>query len=210
MTTRRQTRVPTNPRRKPAASRRAAGNRKRADLRPCRTGLATRHIRCIAFGLAFAWGCSFSAMAHPVHATFAEAVWNPKTRSIECALRVRGVDLEAALSKGLEKKVDLDKTEDIDALIGAYLERHFNVVTADGKTLKPRWSDKEVGLTNTWLYFDFPLAEGVVPQDCKLVDTVFFDDLDGQRNVVEFREGREKRILAFEGDVRELALAGEP
>ena len=57
------------------------------------------------------------AFAHPVHATFAEAVWNPKARSIEVALRVRGIDLEEALSKGLKLKVDLEKTKHIDKTI---------------------------------------------------------------------------------------------
>ena len=51
------------------------------------------------------------AEAHPVHATFAEAVWNPKTHSIEIALRVRVVDLESALSKGLKTRIDIENTE---------------------------------------------------------------------------------------------------
>ena len=57
------------------------------------------------------------AAAHPVHATFSEAVWNPKTRSIEVALRIRSVDLEKTLSQGQSKAVDLKKTSGVDARI---------------------------------------------------------------------------------------------
>lgn len=146
------------------------------------------------------------AKAHPVHATFAEAVWNPKTHAIEVALRVRGLDLEDALSKGREKRVDLDKTEGVDALIRSYLDKKFTLKRPDGSVLKPDWSDKDVGLTNTWIYFSFPLGTEGKPAGCKLTNTLFFDDLEGQQNVVEFREGRAKRILAFEVERREITL----
>lgn len=150
-----------------------------------------------------------TAGAHPVHATFAEAVWNPKTKSVEVALRVRGLDLEEALSKGREKRVDLDKTEGIDRLIGAYLDKNFTVAHPDGTVLKPKWSDKEVGIKNTWLYFEFPFGEGKTPKGCKIRNTVFFDDLDGQKNVIEYRAGQAKRILEFEGKVREIAIVAK-
>lgn len=146
------------------------------------------------------------ALAHPVHATFAEAVWNPKTHAIEVALRVRGLDLEDALSKGQEKRIDLDKTDGVDALIRSYLDKNFTLKLQDGSVVKPVWSDREVGLTNTWIYFSFPLGEKGKPAGCKLTNTLFFDDLEGQQNVVEYREGRGKRILSFNGDKREIAI----
>ena len=49
---------------------------------------------------------SYSAHGHPVHATFAEAQWNPKTFELELSLRVRGIDLESAISKTTNQKVD--------------------------------------------------------------------------------------------------------
>ncbi len=163
---------------------------------------------CRIFSIALCLLPLGAAQAHPVHATFAEAVWNPKTHAVEVALRVRGLDLEDALSKGREGRVDLDETEGVDALIGAYLDTHFTLTPAGGEPLKPDYADKEVGLVNTWLYFSFPLGEGRHPGGCTLRNTIFFDDLDGQQNVVEYREGREKRILAFEGGTREVAIGG--
>ena len=52
-----------------------------------------------------------STHGHPVHATFAEAQWNPKTFELELSLRVRGIDLESAISKTTNQKVDLEKSK---------------------------------------------------------------------------------------------------
>lgn len=144
--------------------------------------------------------------AHPVHATFSEAVWNPKTKSIEVALRIRSVDLEKALSRGRMKVVDLKKSSGVDTLIRAYLGKTFTLTLPDKKILKPKWSDKDVGLINTWLYFEFPLQEGQLPGNCAISNTVCFNEFKGQRNVIEFREGTSRRILSFTGEKKTLAL----
>ena len=162
-----------------------------------------------ALALALAALFAGCAGAHPVHATFAEAVWNPKTRSVEVALRVRGLDLETALAKACGSPVDLDKTENVDGMISEYLCKTFTVAMPDGSTLMPKWSTKDVGLRNTWLYFEFPLGESVLPTECQVTNTIFFDDLEGQQNVIEYREGLKKRILAFQGDTRQMALGLE-
>lgn len=159
-----------------------------------------------ALGLVMTFAALQAAVAHPVHATFAEAVWNPKTRSIEVAFRVRGLDLEDALSKGRDKKVDLDKTDGVDSLIGTYLNKNFHLKLPDGSTLSPKWSDKDVGITNCWLYFEFPLPAKIAPAQCTIRNSTFFDDLDGQKNVIEYRHGKSKRILSFEGKTREHLL----
>ena len=38
------------------------------------------------------------ATAHPAHETNAELVWNATSKSLEVALKLRGIDLEAALT----------------------------------------------------------------------------------------------------------------
>lgn len=147
-----------------------------------------------------------AASAHPVHATFAEAVWNPKTNSIEVALRIRSVDLEKTLSTGRVKAIDLKKSSGVDSLIQAYLDKTFTLTLPDKKILKPKWSDKEVGLINTWLYFEFPLKGDQLPGNCSISNTVFFNEFKGQRNVIEFRQGTSRKILSFAGENRIHAL----
>jgi hypothetical protein len=149
---------------------------------------------------------ALAAHAHPVHATFSEARWNPLTKSIEVALRVRCVDLEKTLSKGRKKTVTLKKSSDVDAIIQAYLDKNFTLTRPDNSILKPKWSDKEVGLINTWLYFEFPLGKGLSPGNCSISNTVFFNDFKGQKNVIEYRDGTSRKILSFTGEQRTRAL----
>ena len=149
-----------------------------------------------------------TARAHPVHATFSEAKWNPLTKSIEVALRVRCVDLEKTLSKGRKKTLNLKKSSDIDTVIQAYLDKNFTLTLPDNSILKPKWSDKELGLINIWLYFEFPLGNGLSPGNCSISNTVFFNDFKGQKNVIEYREGTSRKVLSFTGEKPTLALGG--
>ena len=149
-----------------------------------------------------------TARAHPVHATFSEARWNPKSKSIEVALRVRCVDLEKTLSRGRIKAIDLKKSSGVDSLIQTYLEKTFTLTLPDKKILKPKWSDKEIGLINTWLYFEFPLGNGLSPGNCSISNTVFFNDFKEQKNVIEYREGTSRKILSFTSEQRTRSLGG--
>jgi hypothetical protein len=143
---------------------------------------------------------------HPVHATFAEAQWNSKNQSIEVSLRLRGVDLESAISDQIKGKVDLEKSKNIDQLIEGYLSKNFYVILPTGKNVYASYSDKEIGITNTWIFFSFKIGEKQEPHLCKIRNTIFFDDLDGQKNVIEYRVGDHKKILSFEGKTRQVSL----
>jgi hypothetical protein len=169
--------------------------------------MTSSHRRMIISGIiACLLLAALPTRAHPVHATFSEAVWNPKTRSIEVALRIRSVDLEKTLSKGRGKAIDLKKSGGVDSLIQAYLGKAFTIILPDRKQLKPKWSGKEVGLVNTWLYFEFPLKNGLSPGNCSINNTVFFNAFEGQRNIIEFRNGNARKILTFSGETRIHAL----
>ena len=142
------------------------------------------------------------AEAHPVHATFAEAVWNPKTHSIEIALRVRVVDLESALSKGLKTRIDIENTEAVEKYICSYLNNNFYIILPTGKKLIPKWLDKEVGITNAWMYFEFILGSKIKPNQCKIHNSIFFNDIEGQKNIIEYREDKYKEIFSFKKDTK--------
>ena len=168
--------------------------------------LRNNHARIASAIMAGLLAAASASHAHPVHATFSEAAWNPKTKSIEVALRIRSVDLEKTLSKGRSKAIDLKKSSGVDSLIRAYLEGNFTLTLPDKKIIRPKWSDKEVGLINTWLYFEFPLEKGQLPASCSMSNTVFFNAFKGQKNVTEFRVGASRKILTFTGDQRTQAL----
>ena len=146
---------------------------------------------------------SYSAHGHPVHATFAEAQWNPKTFELELSLRVRGIDLESAISKTTNQKVDLEKSKNIDQLIEGYLAKNLYILSPTKEKVFANYLDKDVGITNTWVFFSFTLKKDQAIQHCKIINTIFFDDLEGQKNVIEYRKGKLKKIISFEENTRE-------
>lgn len=70
---------------------------------------------------------SFAAANHPFHVATAETKWNLETGRLEVSIRCHPIDLETALGKIAGKKVDLDKTENVDELLTTYLEQNFKI-----------------------------------------------------------------------------------
>ena len=135
------------------------------------------------------------ADAHPSHVSIAEAEFNPKNQHLEVALRVHPVDLERALRIRTKKRIDLDKTKNVDALISAYLNEVFQVKRADGKKAKIQWVGKEISLKWGWLYFEVPMKEGL--EKARFSNRIFFELLPDQTNTILLRQGKSKSTLQF-------------
>ena len=70
---------------------------------------------------------SVAFASHPFHVATAETKWNLETGRLEVSIRCHPIDLETALGKIAGKKVDLDKTENVDALLTTYLDQNFKM-----------------------------------------------------------------------------------
>ena len=138
---------------------------------------------------------SGSALAHPRHASIAEAEWNAKTGRLEIALQVNPVDLEQALRRIADRPVDLDRSAGIDRLMQKYLRRSFIAKEADGKPAKLVWVGHEVDLKNAWLYFEVPLKKG--PENVTFGVAFFLELLPDQTNTINFRVGKLRKSLTF-------------
>lgn len=121
-----------------------------------------------------------------------------ESKHLEVALRVHPTDLERALRIRTKKRVDLDKTEGIDALIIAYLEDVFQVRMSDGKKVKLKWVGKEISLKWSWLYFEIPMKEGF--GQARFSNQIFFELLPDQTNTILLRHGRSEVTLRFTRD----------
>ena len=109
---------------------------------------------------------SSNIFAHPYHVSRTELNWNPKTGNFEVALCLWPADLEKALSRDQGKSIDLDKVENLDEMLKAYIEKKFFirgiVKSADSKadsadeTITPtvRWVGHEKDMKQAWLYFE--------------------------------------------------------
>ncbi|MFK7768774.1 MAG: DUF6702 family protein [Mariniblastus sp.] len=119
---------------------------------------------CVASALV-----SAEAIAHPYHVSRTELNWNPKTGNFEVALCLWPADLEKALSREQGKPIDLDKADNLDDMLQAYVEKTFlirneNSANGNGSEIatKVRWVGHEKDLKQAWLYFEVVVEKTVV------------------------------------------------
>lgn len=139
---------------------------------------------------------STRAQAHPAHETNAEVIWNAASRTFEVALKIRGIDLEQALSID-GGRVDLENTVDIDERISNYLEDRFKIQAADGHAARFSFVGKEFDARTCWLFFEYALPETIPPTGCGITNRILFDTLPGQVNKIDLRIDVSRQLLLF-------------
>ena len=146
--------------------------------------------------------------AHPHHVTVAEVEYEPKTRALEVALKVRPVDLERVLKRRAGKAVDIDSDAG-ETVVAAYFAERFTVTPPDATPdddeepdpLKFEWVGREFGVAEGWVYFKLPLgkrADGF--EGLTVADRVLFDLEADQVNRVVFTVGRTRAGYTFDRD----------
>jgi len=136
-----------------------------------------------------------TAGAHPFHVTLSEAEWNGKTGRLEVAMRVYPNDLERALRLDPDKRIDLERTANVDQMITAYLSKAVQAGTQATADSKIRWIGKEVSLKHVWLYFEIVPPAGQVPT--WFSNHVFFELESDQINTVNLKSGAARATLNF-------------
>jgi len=139
---------------------------------------------------------STTANAHPFHVSHAQVEFNAKSSSLEVALHVHAIDLERVLHQVNGKPVDLDKTKKIDEQIKKYLRQVFLVhLKGKKKPLKLKWIGKETTVKSAWLYFEVPIPKKT--QTVEISHHLFFKTVDGQQNIINYRNGKSRRSFRF-------------
>lgn len=113
-------------------------------------------MTAIFFALLTSW-----FMLHPGHCTRVEVQWNAAEHSIEMAIRIDHVDLEAAMRKRLGRPVDVQQLSDEQAeqWIGQYLRETLRF--GDGKLSAEQfawvgWQRKRI---SSWVYVQLTPAD---------------------------------------------------
>lgn len=166
--------------------------------------------------------CAFAsiASAHPYHVSMSEATVNHDEQRLEVAMRAFPEDLEAALTRKFSRDVDLERTEDIDALLTAYLKSVFSLRDPDASgedeqaaggaasdsgaseesseaPAPPRflltWVGKEIEPRDVWLYFTIALDREI--EGLELRNTAMFGVEATQENIVVLTDGARRVTL---------------
>ena len=161
--------------------------------------LLTRNRLSFIFMVAVVAGvfCSTATAVHPFHVSVAEMEFDAETKKLEVALRVWPIDLEKVLRLKHQQAVDLDKTENVDELIVAYLLASFLVQKGDGDPIQIEWVGKEIDAKHAWLYFEIPVDD---PADLLITNRVCFEAVPDQENTILFRHDSRQLSLRFTHD----------
>jgi hypothetical protein len=135
------------------------------------------------------------AAAHKFHTSFTEAEYNAKEASLQITLRTFPDDLENILTKRNGKSVRLDRKQETEPLLIAYLQETFQLKNAKGEPVKLSWVGMDAGVDSAWLYFEAPMPEGFA--GAQLRNGFLFDLYDDQINLVNIKQDERKRALTF-------------
>lgn len=142
---------------------------------------------------------TFSASAHRYHESLTRIDYNETEKLFEITILLFTHDLVPVLEKQTGKRIDLEKTPDIDKIILEYLGRNFVLKNKKGEAQKLNWVGKQVEIESVYVYVEIPSAE--TPEGASLQNTIFFETFNEQTNRVSFRfDGKKADLLFVAGD----------
>ena len=152
--------------------------------------------------LAVFWSPTSSISAHPFHVSFAEAEWNADTKMLEVALKVNPNDLEDALRRRTKRRIHLE-TDAAEKVIVQYLRDSFTVRRGKNKDIPLKWVGSEISVKDAWLYFEFPLQEGL---NNITIQNSILSHVRDQKNTVSIRNRKQRATLVFSHQKTELPV----
>jgi hypothetical protein len=146
-----------------------------------------------------------SATRHEYYVSVATAEYNAKDGVLEVGLKVFTDDLERTINQNTAQQLKLSDAKQstaADDFLAEYLEQRF-VLTKAGKLLELIYVGKEVGLDETWLYFQIAMpASGTF----WLKHAVLMDAFPSQVNIVHFEVNGKKQSQYFTADKPQIEL----
>jgi len=150
-------------------------------------------IVCILTGLVATNVSSFNL--HVFHTSLTRIDYNAKQKILEISIQLFTHDLVPLLEKKSGRRIDLEKTPDIDKLIFSYLNENFVLKDDMGETKKIKWVGKELDVDTTRVYVEISTDKS--PEGFNLQNTIFFESFPEQTNLVIARFDDKKADLLF-------------
>lgn len=133
--------------------------------------------------------------AHRYHTSLARVEYNDREKLLEITIQTFSHDLEAALEKHHGKRVNLDKTANVEQIIVKYLSETFVIKNQSGAIKQLRWIGKEQQTDAVWLYLETEMPEGI--NGATLENRFLFEVFSDQVNLVSARYDNQKTDLLF-------------
>lgn len=130
---------------------------------------------------------------HPLFVSVIDMKHNTSAKNIEVSVRVFSDDLEAALSKNYNTKVDVTKnTNDkaVNSLISKYVQQKLQI-SVDGKIKEQQYVGYEIQKESVWIFVEF--ADVAAIKKLNVTCSFLYDFQEKQSNIFNVRaNGSEK------------------
>ncbi len=136
-----------------------------------------------------------SASAHRFHTSLTRIDYNSEQKLFEISIRLFTHDFVPILEEKSGKRIDLEKTLDVDKFILEYLNENFVLTDKKGEKKKLKWVGKELDVDSVQIYLETSSNENL--ENYKLKNTIFFESFPEQTNLVVCRYDGKKADLMF-------------
>lgn len=136
--------------------------------------------------------------AHRFYAAFTQIDYRPEKGTIEVVHRLFTHDVEDHLKVTFGNRSAALTDEEIEPVLREFVERAFAIFNSDGKRLPLTWIGMEYQTDNVYLYQEAPLPED--PTEIILINRLFMDLFDDQKNTVNVEWGEQIRTRIFRKD----------
>ena len=145
-----------------------------------------------------------AGVAHRYHTSLTRIDYNSSEELAEITIQTFADDLESALRRVDGKRVNLERTPDIDKIILNYLSDKFILKNKEGEIKTFKWVGLEQKTDAVWLYVETSMPEGL--EDAMLDNRFLFEMFNDQTNLVTSHYNETKTDLAFKAGDKAQSL----
>lgn len=136
---------------------------------------------------------------HTFHTSLTRLDYRESKKLVEISIQLFTHDLVPILERRTKKRIDLEKTPDIDKIIFDYLKENFALIDKNGKSKELVWVGKELSADLIFVYVETPSEVSL--EGFKLRNTLFFESFQEQTNLIIARyDGKKADLLFKRGD----------
>jgi len=132
---------------------------------------------------------------HRFHTSLTRIDYNSEQKLFEISIQLFTHDFVPILEGKSGKRIDLEKTPDVDKFILEYLNENFVLTDKKGEEKNLKWVGKELDIDSIQIYLETSSTENL--ENYKLKNTIFFESFPEQTNLVVCRYDGKKADLMF-------------
>ncbi len=133
------------------------------------------------------------SLLHPFYLSVTELKYNQQSKKIEVSVKLFTDDFEKTLHNIHKIPIDLLHPKDtmaIEKLVEDYISNHLNI-NCDSKLLRLHFIGYESEEGAIWSYFESEEINS--PKSIDITNTLFYQYIDGQMNIMHVNIGSEKK-----------------